>query len=970
MKTYRKFLRLVALFALVLLLMAPAFLEAEASVSWELSSDGVLIISGTGDMTGAPWLEHATKIKKVVIQEGVTSICDSAFSGCTNLTELELPLSLKRIGFFPFASCNSLKSVFLPAGVEEIRGNAFQFAKNLERIEVSPENAFFASDSFGVLYNKDITILLVAPEGLTGTYRIEDSVLSVGGTYAYGIPFSDGYQILENDIKETYPAFFGCEKLTEIEISDGVEVIGPQAFRQCLGLKQVILPSSVTELGEYAFQNCDGLETIHFGTGLDYIGRYCFNELDALKNVTVPGTVRWIDEYAFGNCPALEKVILEDGISRIGKGAFITCPNLKEVKLPSTLRIISDSLFRNCEKLINVTIPVEVQILEDLAFDNIMDLETITFEGSAPRFAETVFGDINFEIRYPQGDQTWDSLIGTNAGTYSVIVWTPYVLEQKPVVPLYMVDWGYVEDAYSETACSWEHFSDGLVVYSGKGVICDNSAYHSLYRDEVKKLVIQEGIVGIDYASFNHYAMLEEVILPDTLRTISNEAFYKCPSLISIQIPAAVENIAWDAFAFCENLERIDVAADNAHYFSDRGVVYNKEKTMLMLAPEGFTGDYQILDGTVFIGGVNSNCQNYYGFRGCGKLTAVEIPESVEFLAESAFQFCDGLVKVELPDTVTEIGKQAFYGCDGLGELCLGTGIAFIPDDCFNGCGALKEIQIPGTVSIMGERAFANCGSLEKAVLENGVLDIRAYTFFNCQKLTEVQLPNSASWVSRNMFMDCTALESITIPGSVTVIGESAFSHCAGLRKVTFQGGTPSMTSDVFPEKEIEFCYPEGDESWEALVGTNAGLLATITWTPYVKTCEDGHTWLNATCNTPETCEFCGQTQGEPLGHTWVEATCDSAKICSVCGATEGETLGHQYENGTCVRCGAAEAVGLMGDVDGDGMLSYNDALTVLRASIGLATLTTEQEALADFDGDGGLSYNDALMILRASIGL
>jgi hypothetical protein len=62
--------------------------------------------------------------------------------------------------------------------------------------------------------------------------------------------------------------------------------------------------------------------------------------------------------------------------------------------------------------------------------------------------------------------------------------------------------------------------------------------------------------------------------------------------------------------------------------------------------------------------------------------------------------------------------------------------------------------------------------------------------------------------------------------------------------------------------------------------------------------------------------------------------------------------------------------VGLMGDVDGDGMLSYNDALTVLRASIGLATLTTEQEALADFDGDGGLSYNDALMILRASIGL
>ena len=77
----------------------------------------------------------------------------------------------------------------------------------------------------------------------------------------------------------------------------------------------------------------------------------------------------------------------------------------------------------------------------------------------------------------------------------------------------------------------------------------------------------------------------------------------------------------------------------------------------------------------------------------------------------------------------------------------------------------------------------------------------------------------------------------------------------------------------------------------------------------------------------------------------------------------------HRYAEGFCQSCGV-EMKGLPGDVDGDGALSYNDALTVLRASIGLVTLTPEQEALADFDGDGGLSYNDALMILRASIGL
>ena len=970
MKAFREFLRLIALFTIVLLILAPTFSDAKASLSWELSNDGVLTISGTGDMNGAPWLEKAAKIKKVVIQEGVTSICDSAFSGCSNLVELELPQSMKRIGFFAFASCNSLKSVFLPAGVEQIRGNAFQNAKNLERIDVSPDNAFFASDSFGVLHSKDMSMLLVAPEGLSGAYRIGDTVLTVGGIYAYGIPFSNGYEILNNEIEETYAAFYGCEKLTEVDLCEGLKVIGPQAFRLCVGLKDVTLPDSVTELGEYAFQNCDGLETVCFGTGLEYIGQYCFGELDALKVVTVPGTVRWIDQYAFDHCSVLEKVVLEDGISRIGIGAFISCPNLIEVRLPSTLRVISGSLFRNCTKLVNVTVPVDVQTIEGLAFDNIPDLETVTFEGCAPQIAETAFDDIKIDIRYPQADKTWNGLVGTNAGTYAHIVWTPYIQEQRPVPPLYTVDWGNVEDDNGDTAYSWELFSDGVFVISGKGTIDGYQAYHSRYSGEIKKLVIQEGIIGIDYASFKNHPLLEEVILPNTLRGISNEAFYQCTSLRSIQIPAAVENIAFDAFAFCENLERIDVAVDNAYYFSDCGVVYNKEKTMLLLAPEGFTGDYKILKGTVSVGGAYSSFQNYYGFMDCGKLTAVEIPESVESIAESAFRNCDSLLKLDLPDSVMEIKNRAFYGCDGLKHVHFGTGITFIPDECFHGCDALKEIRIPSTVNIIGERAFANCVSLEKATLEDGVSDIRAYVFFNCQNLKKVQLPNTATWISSNMFMDCIALESITIPSSITVIGESAFSACESLRKVTFLGTAPNMTSDVFPEKELEFCFPKGDESWEALVGTNAGLLATITWTPCVKTCEDGHTWFNATCETAKTCEVCGTVEGAPLGHSWVEATCDSVKTCSVCGVTEGEALGHQYENGTCVRCGAAEAVGLMGDVDGDGSLSYNDALTVLRASIGLAPLTPEQEALADFDGDGGLSYNDALMILRASIGL
>jgi hypothetical protein len=155
------------------------------------------------------------------------------------------------------------------------------------------------------------------------------------------------------------------------------------------------------------------------------------------------------------------------------------------------------------------------------------------------------------------------------------------------------------------------------------------------------------------------------------------------------------------------------------------------------------------------------------------------------------------------------------------------------------------------------------------------------------------------------------------------------------------------------------------------------------------------HNWIKATCLTAKYCNYCGLTEGEPLGHNWVDATCSYARHCTRCSLKEGEPLphdyvglsctepgvcrncnafqqeafGHTYEDGICAVCGI-EMKGLTGDVDGNGKLTYNDALIVLRASIKLVTLDEQQKALADFDGNGKIDYNDALAILRKSIGL
>jgi len=128
------------------------------------------------------------------------------------------------------------------------------------------------------------------------------------------------------------------------------------------------------------------------------------------------------------------------------------------------------------------------------------------------------------------------------------------------------------------------------------------------------------------------------------------------------------------------------------------------------------------------------------------------------------------------------------------------------------------------------------------------------------------------------------------------------------------------------------------------------------------------HTWTDATCEAPKTCAECGRTEGDALGHSWEAAHCDTPKTCSACGITEGDALGHSFRDGVCIRCGLPEV--LQGDANGDTRITYQDAMLVLRCSIGLEQLDDSIRAACDVNGNGKLDYQDAMMILRFSIGL
>ena len=258
-----------------------------AEVTWTLDSEGVLTISGSGDMydygfSGAPWCGR--RVKSAVIAEGVTSIGKFAFNDCTSLTSVTIPDSVTSIGSNAFHNCTSLTSVTIPGSVTSIGVYVFTLCTSLTGIWVAEGSSHYSSDASGVLFNKDKTTLVQCP-GALAAYTIPDSVTSIGKY-----------------------AFYYCTSLTSVTIPDSVTSIGDGAFSHCTYLTSVTIPDSVTSIGEYAFWDSRSLTSVTIPDSVTSICDHTFDGCTYLASVTIPDSVTSIGAWAFNDCLSLANV--------------------------------------------------------------------------------------------------------------------------------------------------------------------------------------------------------------------------------------------------------------------------------------------------------------------------------------------------------------------------------------------------------------------------------------------------------------------------------------------------------------------------------------------------------------------------------------------------------------------------------------------------------------------------------------
>lgn len=449
------------------------------NLTWTLDDNGTLTISGTGAMQNytsiptSPWYADRQSIVKVVIKSGVTSIGNSAFTGCSNLTGVTIPSSVTSIGSNAFSGCSSMTSITIPSAVTNIGSGAFASCRSLTRITI-PSKVTAIED--GTFYGCSGLTSVTLPSGITSigkqafqncssltSITLPSSLTSIG---VYG--------------------FSGCSGLKNITIPSGVTSIGQSTFANCSSLASITLPSGLTSIGSSAFFYCTSLKSINIPNSVTSIGSSAFRLCTSLTSVTIPSRVTSIEGSTFSECSALASVTIPGSVTKIGGSAFYRCTSLTGITIPDSVVSIEGCAFQYCSNLASINIPDGVTSIGNYTFEGCISLPQITLPDGVTSIGEYAFHNCS-------------SLTDVNipSGVTSIEVGTFY-------------------------GCSR---LTGIIIPEGVASIGDYA-----FRDcsRLTGIIIPESVTSIGMQAFLSCSGLKSITIPSTVTGIGTDGFSLC----------------------------------------------------------------------------------------------------------------------------------------------------------------------------------------------------------------------------------------------------------------------------------------------------------------------------------------------------------------------------------------------------------------------------------------------------------
>lgn len=740
----------------------------------------------------------------------LVSIGDSAFRNCNAQQTFVIPRNIQTIAPRTFEGCSELTSVFFDANcrITSIGASAFMNCGKLINTNISdmPLQSLGSQVFFGCSRIPSIalpsTLLSIDTEAFSFCSKLARFTLETPAGSASAGVFTVVDEVLfqnQNTILFAYPP---AKALGSYTAPTSVTKVAPDAFNTATILTSIVLPNTVTEIGERAFSYCNNLSRINSSQATTFI---------------LPTSLVTIKAQAFRNLQNLVRLELPTTLQEIGEACFLSSVNLDIVIFKSIFPpTVLPSAFKSIKSTASGVYPQQIQ--------GVNLWSTFTIEG-LPLYETSTSAS---QFTYVQVDQTIE--IVRYLGTTAVDVSVPSVINGLPVVAI-------------NTRAFANRLVRALIIPEGVLRIGD-SAFEECTLTSIQ---LPTSLLTLGTRAFYRATQLTSVNIPPQITEILGYVFSYTTSLLAIVIPNTVRQVRAFAFAY-SSLRSVTLPSSSGYgeyAFAGSGfcqsVVFQDGITSV---PAGMFNTCPSLTSVTLPNSLTSIGSS--GFSTCPGLRTITFPPNLTLIGSYAFSGTR-LTSVTLPPSVRSVETGAFQNISSLLTVTFSSTSLSIGESAFQNATLLTSLVLPNGVSYIGTQAFFNCG-LQSVTIGSGLTSVGEGAFYKCSQITSFTVSpqnlyfssNALGWFNKNFSILYMLLPNltgtVTLPTSITEIARYATAFCKfsnlilNVGVATIQSNNindcPLVTS-VFISRTVTRI--SGLDSSSAGIFNNCPLLTTIT---------------------------------------------------------------------------------------------------------------------------------------------
>ncbi len=483
------------------------------------------------------------------------------------------------------------------------------------------------------------------------------------------------------------------EATGSIIIPQSVTKIGEGAFSNLDGLRTILIPGTVKEIGIDAFRNNKTLEKVIIQEGVEIISENAFRGCSNLKSVSMTDTVNKMKSYAFASCTNLQQINLSNGITKLSDSVFDLCPGIKEIILPEKLERLEYASLA-CGNLTYLKIPETVTYIDPafcLGRNNISEIDTTNNKNYIFKegFLTTKSGDTICYIspeKLEEGN-TFNIPEGVKNYVYSI---NKYTNIKKIILPSTLEILGQSSWSCLPSSIEQVEVADGnttFIVDNENKILYTKANKLILCYSKAENIKIKEGIVSIQDEALAPATRAKEIIFPDSVKTLGYRALSRIATGVNIVLGKGVNSVGGDVIDHNDiyKIGKVTISEENQRYAIKDNILYSKDFKTLEKVLYGITGEFTVTSEVEKI----SN----RAFWGQNRMTDIILAPNLKVIGDRCFWRCSLLKEIEIPNTVEAIGSGCFEDCTNLAEIKINkkeNSITGAPWGCPYGLRAIK----------------------------------------------------------------------------------------------------------------------------------------------------------------------------------------------------------------------------------------------------------------------------------------